>query len=111
MMIASVACGVLTDSTKEYSAAILKRVEQLADSLEGVRFCISEGFATDLKSAFESYTSEKIITSFRIEWNEHSFGVDFVLLGSSATQSIFGSTQEWTKKEIDEVLGAQGEEI
>jgi hypothetical protein len=51
------------------------------------------------------------IASYTIESSNHHFGVDFVLVGTEKTQSVFGSTAEMSIEEVDEILKVPGRPI
>ena len=111
MMIARVTSGTLDDAQTSGVNAIIDDVERLVDRLETDLQFSPLGFASELDSASDALKAAKVVTTYEIESKEHYFGVDFVLSGTTAIQSIFGSTQEWTKGDVDSALGKVGEKF
>ena len=111
MLLGNASRASLTEAQKRDFGAIVEIVELLTDKLGKDVQSFPASLGRDLEDLFDSFKAQKLIASYTVESSGHHFGVDFVLVGTEKTQSVFGSTVEMTIEEVDEILKVPGKPI
>ena len=91
MLLGNASRASLTEAQKRDFGAIVEIVGQLTDKLGEDVQSFPASFGRDLEDLFDSFIAQNLIASYTVESNDHYFGVDFVLMGTEKTQSVFGS--------------------
>ena len=108
MLLGNASRASLTEAQKRDFGAIVEIVGQLTDKLGEDVQSFPASFGRDLEDLFDSFIAQNLIASYTVESNYHYFGVDFVLMGTEKTQSVFGSMIAMTIEEVDQILKVPG---